>query len=223
MRVQARFEQHEDVWIPLFFPFDEPDADLPVDETPPEDHRRWIRPMPRSDRFEDRAAITGIGMSAIGRRLMRSPLSLAVEAVKGAVEDAGLTLDDIDGLSTYPGGFTEGGFGEGGVEALEDALGLRPTWYNGGDQLFGPGGSVIAAVMAVASGLVRHVVCFRTVWQATYAAEMRAQNPSSGSPYGMPPRRGSHSGIYQPLRSRVPCQQPRDVCIASLPQIWDDA
>jgi acetyl-CoA acetyltransferase len=81
---------------------------------------------------------------------------------------------------------TEGGFGEGGVSALEDALGLRPAWYNGGPETFGPGGSVVAAVLAVASGLARHVVCFRTVWQATFAAQMRAAATSTGvNPYGM--------------------------------------
>jgi acetyl-CoA acetyltransferase len=137
-------------------------------------------------RPEDRVAITGIGMSQIGRRLMRPPLSLAVDAVTAAVEDAGLTLEDIDGLSTYPGPMTDGGFGEGGVTALEDALGLRPTWYNGGMETFGPGGSVVAAVLAVAAGLARHVVCFRTVWQATFAAQMRAAMTSGGvNPYGM--------------------------------------
>jgi acetyl-CoA acetyltransferase/uncharacterized OB-fold protein len=184
MRVAVVFEHHEDVWIPLFAPIDEADAELPVDETPPEDHRRWIRPMGAKPKFEEQAALTGIGMSAIGRRLMRPPLSLTVEAVKAAVADAGLTLDDIDGLSTYPGGPATGGFGEGGMSALEDALGVRPTWYNGGGETFGPAGSVIAAIIAVASGLVRHVVCFRTVWQATYAARLRAQTPGASNPYG---------------------------------------
>ncbi len=184
MRVKARFEHHEDVWIPLFAPLDEPDAPLPTDETPPDDHRRWLRPMIGSERLEDRVAITGIGMSAIGRRLMRPPLSLTVEAVKAAVADAGLELADIDGLSTYPGGPATGGFGEGGVSAFEDALGIRPTWYNGGGETFGPAGSVIAAMMAVAAGLVRHVVCFRTVWQATYAARLRSESPNGSNPYG---------------------------------------
>src|SRR4029079_9544964 len=32
----------------------------------------------------------------------------------------------------------------------------------------GPGGSVIAAMQAVANGLCRHVLCFRTVWETTY-------------------------------------------------------
>ena len=187
MRVRARFEQHEDVWIPLFVPSGEPDAELPEDETAPADHHRWVRPMLPGPRPEDQVAITGIGMSQIGRRLMRPPLSLAVEAVKAAVADAGLTLADIDGLSTYPGAMTDGGFGEGGVSALEDVLRLRPTWYNGGMETFGPGGSVIAAVLAVATGLARHVVCFRTVWQATFAAQMRASATSSAraNPYGM--------------------------------------
>jgi uncharacterized OB-fold protein len=82
MRVAVVFEHHEDVWIPLFAPIDEADGQLPVDETPPEDHRRWIRPMGAKPKFEEQAAITGIGMSDIGRRLMRPPLSLTVEAVQ---------------------------------------------------------------------------------------------------------------------------------------------
>jgi len=189
LHVRARFEHHEDVWLPIFVPSGEPDAPLPEDETPPAEHRRRIRPPLPGPRPEDQAAITGIGMSQIGRRLMRPPLSLTVDAVKAAVADAGLTLDDIDGLSTYPGPMTDGGFGEGGVTALEDALGLRPTWYNGGMETFGPGGSVVAAVLAVASGMARHVVCFRTVWQATFAAQMRAAMASGAAggknPYGM--------------------------------------
>jgi acetyl-CoA acetyltransferase/uncharacterized OB-fold protein len=187
MRVRARFEQHEDVWIPVFVPSGEPDAaELPSDEIAPADHRRWVRPMHAGPRPEDQAAITGIGMSQIGRRLMRPPLSLAVEAVRAAVADAGLDLADVDGLSTYPGAMPgDIGFGEGGVGALEDALGLRPTWYNGGMETFGPGGSVVAAVLAVATGMARHVVCFRTVWQATFAAQMRAAATSGrDNPYG---------------------------------------
>jgi acetyl-CoA acetyltransferase len=86
------------------------------------------------------------------------------------VADAGLALDDIDGLSTYPGGPAAMGMGEGGVTAVEEALRLHPTWINGGGDLPGPGGSVIAAMLAVAAGLCRHVLCFRTVWESTFAA-----------------------------------------------------
>ena len=114
--------------------------------------------------------LSGVGRSAIGRRLMRDPLSLTVDASLAAVADAGLTLDDIDGLSTYPGSAEGSGMSEGGAAALEEALRLHPTWVNGGGELPGPGGAVIAAMLAVAGGLCRHVLCFRTVWESTFAA-----------------------------------------------------
>lgn len=170
MRMEVVFEQDADVWLPLFRPTaEQPEpAPLPTDEIEPHRFGEHVRPMIGRDKFEDKVAITGIGMSEIGRRLMVSPLSLTIQACERAVADAGLTMADIDGLSTYPGGGNVGGFGEGGVGALEAALGLRPTWYNGGFETFGPGGSVIAAMLAVAGGLARHVLCFRTVWEATY-------------------------------------------------------
>src|SRR5690606_19967905 len=126
--------------------------------------------------------LTGIGMSRLGRRLMVPPLALTVEACERAVADAGLTMADIDGLSSYPGGGNLGGFGEGGVGALEAALGLRPTWHSGGIETFGPGGSVIAAMLAVSAGLARHVLCFRTLWESTFAEMVKAgrSTPSGG-------------------------------------------
>ena len=66
--------------------------------------------MPKAgDKFEDKVAVTGIGFSRIGRRLMTDPVVLAVEAAEHAIADAGLTRDDIDGLTTYPGGMLGGG------------------------------------------------------------------------------------------------------------------
>ena len=38
---------------------------------------------------------------------------------------------------------------------------------------FGPGGSVIAAMMAIATGMARHVLCFRTLWEATFQQLMK--------------------------------------------------
>ncbi|MGO9651572.1 OB-fold domain-containing protein, partial [Mycobacterium sp.] len=185
-QVEVIFEQAEDVWLPLFRPtrgdrqrgeagrsgspqdIDTRPAALPIDEIAPERFGEYVRPMLTREKFEDKVALTGIGMSEIGRRLMVPPLSLTVAACEAAIADAGLTLDDIDGLSTYPGGGNLGGFGEGGVTALEAALGIRPTWHNGGIETFGPGGSVIAAMLAIAGGLARHVLCFRTLWEATF-------------------------------------------------------
>ncbi len=175
--VAVRFEQHEDVWLPLFEPTGATD---PVDRVPSP-----IRPVPRppvsAERFEHRAVLSGIGRSRMGRRLMIDPLSLTVDACLQAVADAGLGLDDIDGLSTYPGAGMSG-MTEGGVTAVEEALRLRPTWFNGGGDLPGPGGSVIAAMLAVASGLCRHVLCFRTVWESTYTALQRERKGGPGGP-----------------------------------------
>lgn len=50
--------------------------------------------------LRDRAAIVGVGHTAIGRQPGRSAWSLQVEAVKRALDDAGLTKDDVDGLFT---------------------------------------------------------------------------------------------------------------------------
>jgi len=167
--LEVVFEQVEDVWLPLFRPTAGANAPLPVDEIAPERFAEYVRPMLTPEKFEDKVALTGIGMSDIGRRLMVPPLALTVQACTAAIADAGLTFDDIDGLSTYPGGGNLGGFGEGGITALEAALHIRPVWHNGGIETFGPGGSVIAAMLAVAGGLARHVLCFRTLWEATYA------------------------------------------------------
>ncbi len=173
--VQVQLEQFEDVWLPLFKLTGEID---PVDRVSAPQ-----RPTPRApisdQRFEHRSILSGVGRSAIGRRLMVDPLSLTIDACLAAVADAGLTLDDIDGLSTYPGA---GGMGmsEGGVTAVEEALRIHPTWINGGMDLPGPGGSVIAAAMAVASGLCRHVLCFRTVWESTYGELVARRSGGSG-------------------------------------------
>jgi acetyl-CoA acetyltransferase len=202
MRVGVRFQPVEDLWLPVFAPDDEGGgrafAPIPDDVIAPGDHARHVRPMVRTDKFEDRVAITGIGMSPVGRRLMVPPLKLAVAAAKSAVADAGLAPSDIDGLSTYPGGELIGGFTEGGVTALSDALGIRPTWYNGGAETFGPGGAVIAAMLAVAGGLARHVLCFRTVWQATFAAQQRAADPRAANPYGISGGGGRIPGYIAP-------------------------
>jgi acetyl-CoA acetyltransferase/uncharacterized OB-fold protein len=161
--VAVRFERHEDVWLPLF---------EPTGATRPNPVGEPAIPSPRAplrgDRFEHRAVLSGIGRSAIGRRLMVDPLSLTVDACLQAVADAGLGLADIDGLSTYPG-MAGMGMSEGGVTAVEEALRLHPTWINGGGDLPGPGGAVVAAMLAVAGGLCRHVLCFRTVWESTFA------------------------------------------------------
>ena len=104
--VAVRFEQHDDVWLPLF----EPTGRHRRRSTGSREPQPARAPAAAStdDRFEHRAVLSGVGRSAIGRRLMVDPLSLTVDACLAAVADAGLTLDDIDGLSTYPGAARHG-------------------------------------------------------------------------------------------------------------------
>jgi acetyl-CoA acetyltransferase/uncharacterized OB-fold protein len=164
-QVAVRFERYDDVWLPMFEPTGNADEPDPIAAP-----QRLEPGAPSSDeRFEHRSVLSGVGRSALGRRLMVDPLSLTIDACLEAVADAGLTLDDIDGLSTYPGPIGMG-MSEGGVTAVEEALRIHPTWINGGGDIPGPGGAVIAAMLAVSAGLCRHVLCFRTVWESTFAA-----------------------------------------------------
>jgi acetyl-CoA acetyltransferase/uncharacterized OB-fold protein len=176
MSVRVAFEQHDDVWIPLF----ELDSEAGAGAVPgPRDLSRGVRPMVSTSKFEDRVALTGVGSSTIGRRLMVDPLSLTVTACLRAVADAGLDLTDIDGLATYPGGLA-GGMSEGGVSAVEEALRIRPTWISGGGEVPGPTGSVVSAMLAVAAGLCRHGLCFRTVWESTHTTLARRAKSRGG-------------------------------------------
>ncbi|MFF8450042.1 OB-fold domain-containing protein [Streptomyces leeuwenhoekii] len=199
MLMEVVFEQAGDAWLPLFRPAaDQPEpTPLPPDDPAPGQMRAQVRRAPAARRFEERAVISGAGASRIGRRLMVPPLHLTLEACEKAVADAGLTLDDIDGLSTYPGGGAYGGFAEGGVTALESALGLRPVWHNGAGETFGPGGCVIAAMLAVAGGLARHVLCYRTVWEATHAELVRQGRIRL-------PRGGAADGWFKPFGAVSP-------------------
>ncbi|MEE8310869.1 MAG: thiolase family protein [Candidatus Binatia bacterium] len=121
------------------------------------------------DVLERRSLISGLGQSQVGRRLNVDPLALTIDACLEAIADAGLTREDIDGLSTYPGGMVPGapGFTGAGCADVQDALRLNLSWFSGGLELPGQLGAVINACAAVATGLAKHVLCFRTVWEST--------------------------------------------------------
>ncbi|MHB1583294.1 MAG: thiolase family protein [Acidimicrobiales bacterium] len=124
--------------------------------------------MRTGEPLERQAVISGIGQSAIGRRLGRSDLDLTVEAGLQAVADAGLTRDDIDGLATYPGmGAGTAGFAGPTTPDVQDALRLRLNWHDGGGEGPGQMRAVIAACLAVGAGLARHVLVYRTVTEST--------------------------------------------------------
>ena len=117
------------------------------------------------------AYISGIGQSEIGMKLTRHPLLLTIDAVKEALAEAGLTIGQIDGVSTYPGRVAAmPGFSPVGADELVDALGIKATWYAGGGEITSQLGAVVAAAAAVRCGQARHVICFRTVYEAAAMA-----------------------------------------------------
>jgi acetyl-CoA acetyltransferase len=143
--------------------------------------------------FDGKVVISGVGQSDVGRRLFRDPLDLTLDAALAAIEDAGLTRADIDGIATYPGGLDQPpGFSGVGVTDVHDALRLDLNWYSGGPESPGQLGSVIDACAAVAGGLADHVLCFRTVWEGTaQAGGGRASvMPGAGGGSGRVPRMG---------------------------------
>lgn len=117
------------------------------------------------------AYISGIGQSEIGVRLERPPLLLTLDATREALAEAGLEISQIDGVSTYPGraaGML--GFSPIGADELIDALGIRARWHAGGMELTSQFGAITAAAMAVRNGQARHVLCYRTVYEAAAMA-----------------------------------------------------
>jgi acetyl-CoA acetyltransferase len=117
---------------------------------------------------ERRAVLSGAGQSDIGRRLFRDPLELTLDACIAAIEDAGLTTADIDGIATYPGAQgAPAGFSGAGVTDVQDALRLNLDWWTGALELPSQLGAVIDACLAVSAGLAKHVLCFRSVFEGS--------------------------------------------------------
>jgi acetyl-CoA acetyltransferase len=119
--------------------------------------------------FERRSIISGIGQSAVGRRLGRTGLDLTIDAALEAIADAGLTPADIDGIATYPGagGGAGVGFSGPGTPEVQDAMRLEVSWHSGGIEGAAQLAAVVNAVMAVGAGLARHVLVYRTVTEST--------------------------------------------------------
>ena len=124
--------------------------------------------------LEKTTAITGVGQSQLGRKLGRSGLDLTIEATLNAIADAGLEVGDIDGVCCWPGRHeVTPGMAPTGCMDLKEALGLKLNWFYGGPEGPAQMSSVMMGIMAVATGMARHVVCFRTLTKSSSATAGR--------------------------------------------------
>ena len=117
------------------------------------------------------AYITGVGQSQVGQKLSRHPLLLTLDALKEALDEAGLTIDQIDGVATYPGrmaGYL--GFSPVGTDEVIEGFGVKAKWRLGAMELSAQLGAIAAAADAFKAGHARHVMCFRTVYEAAAMA-----------------------------------------------------
>jgi acetyl-CoA acetyltransferase len=106
--------------------------------------------------LKDRTAIVGIGQTSYGKALPGSELSLACQAIKAALDDAGLAPADVDGMSSYAM--------EANVEAdVARNLGTGDiTWFSQVGFGGGAGCGVVGnAAMAVATGQCRVAIAWR--------------------------------------------------------------
>lgn len=121
--------------------------------------------------LERTAIISGIGQSAVGRRLGRTGLDLTLEAVMAALADAGLDRSQIDGVASWPGYRADmPSFSPVSIGQVKEALALELNWYCAGNEATQMS-ALINACMAVASGQARHVLCFRTMTESSAMAQ----------------------------------------------------
>jgi acetyl-CoA acetyltransferase len=103
-----------------------------------------------------KAAIAGIGQTEFSKASGRTELQLACEAVKAALDDAGLTPAEVDGLVTFTLDSSEE-MEVGRNLGIDEVKLFSRIPYGGG----AAAGVVLQAAMAVATGVAEVVVVYR--------------------------------------------------------------
>jgi acetyl-CoA acetyltransferase len=139
--------------------------------------------------FEKDAIISGLGISRIGRKTGIPGAELTLEAARAAIEDAGLTADDIDGISS---------FGDTPFDEVTDALGLQATDVTAGFDTGGVLIPVMSAFRAVSERRARHVLVYRTV--AMLGGSMNQSASPMLTPLASPPVEPRMPGTRRKLK-----------------------
>jgi acetyl-CoA acetyltransferase len=111
-----------------------------------------------SNDLKGRTAISGVGITEMGRVYGHSAGWFAAEAIRLAIEDAGLRKEDIDGLLVNQGVTPLPGMG--GLD-LQNHLGLTDLRLLLGMTAGGATAGIMVqyAALAIAHGMANHVVC----------------------------------------------------------------
>ncbi|WP_318208335.1 MULTISPECIES: lipid-transfer protein [unclassified Streptomyces] len=108
------------------------------------------------DGLGGRAAVVGIGATEFSKDSGRSELSLAVEAVRAALDDAGLSPADVDGMVTFTMD-TNPEITVAQASGIGQLSFFSRVHYGGGAAC----ATVQQAALAVAAGVAEVVVCYR--------------------------------------------------------------
>jgi acetyl-CoA acetyltransferase len=132
-----------------------------------------------------KTAIAGLGITKQGKVYEHNQVGFAIEAIKLALDDAGLTRADLDGVLLNPGlSWADGGMG---AFALQQAMGLRNlrlahTMNAGGATA---GAMIHQAVEAIATGMATTVACvFSDAPLKPPAPKAEGKSSGSAAAYG---------------------------------------
>jgi len=108
--------------------------------------------------LKDKTAIAGIGLTEFSKKSGVSELSLAAQATLRACDDAGISPSEIDGFVSYTLDSTDEIELARTVGAGDLKLFTKVN-YGGGAAV----GTILHAVMAVATGVANNVICYRAM------------------------------------------------------------
>jgi len=129
-----------------------------------------VRPSPEAYRIRDNVAIAGIGQTEFSKNSGRSEVQLACEAIQTAVDDAGLKMEDVDGLVKFAIDYTDEMHVVSNLGLTDLAYFAECGWGGGASCA-----TILHAAVAVATGVAKCVVCYR------------GMNERSGRRYGRVP------------------------------------
>ena len=139
----------------------------------------------------DQVAIVGVGTTPFSRDAGKSDVALAVEACKNAIRDAGLTKNDIDGISAtmLP------------AQVVQAALGIPEiTYFVNSFPTFAQ--QIVNAMNAVFAGVCDTVLCYHNVAVSPYNSKAAAADPfrvrNAGGGIGRPPSPWPDSIAFPP-------------------------